>query len=65
MIISVFDYTLGKIIIKEVPENLLNNDWDTICADMGFSESCVYMLVDNDLNISINTKNNKSNIILT
>ena len=57
MKIAVLDYCIGEVIIKDVPESLENLDGDDICTQMGFKQSNVeYMIVDDQLPISIETK---------
>lgn len=57
MKIVILDYTIGEIIIKEVPEKWHLLDGEDIISEMGYRLSDVsYMIVDNNLSININTE---------
>lgn len=57
MKIAILDYQDGSIIIKDVPKELEELDGDDILTNMGFSQNSVeYMIVDDQLPISIETK---------
>jgi hypothetical protein len=57
MKIAILDYQDGSIIIKDVPKELEELDGDDILTNMGFSQNTIeYMIVDDQLPISIETK---------
>lgn len=57
MKIAILDYQDGSIVIKDVPKELEELDGDDILTNMGFSQnSTEYMIVDDQLPISIETK---------
>ncbi len=57
MKITILDYQDGSIIIKDVPKELEDLDGDDILTNMGFSQNYTnYMVVDDQLPISIETK---------
>lgn len=57
MKIAILDYQDGSIIIKDVPKELEELDGDDILTNMGFSQNSTnYMIVDDQLPISIETK---------
>ena len=57
MKIVILDYTIGEVIVKEVPEKWYLLDGDDIISEMGYRLSDVsYMIVDNNLSININTE---------
>lgn len=57
MKITILDYQNGSIIIKDVPRELEELDGDDILTNMGFSQnSTEYMIVDDQLSISIKTQ---------
>lgn len=65
MKIAVLDYSVGKIIIKDIPTSLKNLDSDDICSQMDFNQNNVeYMIVDDALPIDIDTKGCIANITL-
>lgn len=65
MKIAVLDYSVGKIIIKDIPTSLENLDSDDICSQMDFNQNNVeYMIVDDALPIDIDTKGCIANITL-
>lgn len=57
MKIVILDYQDGNIVIKDIPKYLEDLDGDDILTNMGFSQnSTEYMIVDDQLPISIETK---------
>ncbi len=57
MKIVILDYQDGSIIIKDVPKELEELDGDDVLTNMGFSKNSTnYMMVDDQLPISIETK---------
>lgn len=57
MKIVILDYQDGNIIIKDIPKELEDLDGDGILINMGFSQNSTnYMIVDDQLPISIETK---------
>lgn len=65
MKIAVLDYSVGKIIIKDIPTSLENLDSDDICSQMDFNQNNVeYIIVDDALPIDIDTKGCIANITL-
>ena len=65
MKIVVMDYCTGEIIIREVPVKYEELDGDNICTNMGFKQSNVeYMIVDDILNIDIDTESLTANITI-
>lgn len=57
MKIAVLEYSTGEVIIKDVPKELEELDGDDIAENMGFKASAVcYMIVGDNLHISINTQ---------
>ena len=57
MKITILDYQDESIIIKDVPKELEDLDGDDILTNMGFSQNYTnYMVVDDQLPISIETK---------
>lgn len=57
MKIVILDYQDGSIVIKDVPKDLEDLDGDDILTNMGFYQnSTEYMIVNNQLPISIETK---------
>ena len=65
MIIVVLDYSIGEVIIKEVPKELEELEGDDICTNMGFkmSNTC-YMITDDKLDINIDIKGCSSKLTL-
>lgn len=62
MIITIMDYSVGEVIIREVPKDFEELDGDDILTNMGYSMSNTnYMIADSDLNISIDVKGYSSN----
>ncbi len=62
MIIIIMDYSVGEVIIREVPKDFEELDGDDILTNMGYSMSNTnYMIADSDLNISIDVKGYSSN----
>lgn len=66
MIITILDYAVGEIIIKNVPKELEDLDGDDILISMGYNSmsSIDYMIVDNDLNVNIDTMGCSSKLTL-
>lgn len=65
MKIVILDFTKGVVTIEEVPEKWKLLDGDDIISEMGYRICNVdYMIVDNELPISIDTKECKLNINL-
>lgn len=65
MIITILNYTVGEVIIKNVPKELENLDGDDILINMGYSMSDTeFMVVDDDLTINIDTKDCSSKLTL-
>ena len=65
MIITILDYSVGEVIIKSVPKEYEELDGDDILTNMGYSMSSIdYMIVDNDLNVNIDTKGCSSKLTL-
>lgn len=57
MKIAVLDYECGNVIVKDIPKELEELDGDDICSEMGYKMSNVcYMIVEDSMHISINTK---------
>ena len=57
MKIAILDYQDGSITIKDVPKELQELDGDDVLTNMGFSQnSTEYMIADDQLSISIETK---------
>lgn len=65
MKIAVLEYYLGEVIIKDVPKELEELDGDDILTEMGFNAAATeYMIVKDDLNLTIDTKSSSSKILL-
>lgn len=65
MKIAVLDYSIGKIIIKDVPREYEDLDGDDICTNMDFKMSNVeYMVVDDILPIDIDTEGCTANLTI-
>ena len=65
MKIAILDFYKGEVIIKKVPEKWKLLDGDDIISEMGYRISNVdYMIVDNELSVSIGTEDCKLNINL-
>lgn len=65
MKIAVLEYYLGEVIIKDIPEELKELDSDDILTEMGFNIAATeYMIVDDDLKLTIDTKSSSSEITL-
>ena len=65
MIITILDYAVSEVIIKNVPKELEDLDGDDILTNMGYKLSNVeYMLSNDTLPISINTKYYSSKLTL-
>lgn len=65
MIITILDYNVGEVIIKEVPKELQELDGDDILTNMGYSMSNTeYMIVDDTLSLSVDTKYYSSKLTL-
>ncbi len=57
MKIVVLDYTVGEVIIKDIPKEYEKLDGDDILTNMGFSMSNTsYMVVYDELTININNQ---------
>lgn len=57
MKIAILDYQDGNITIKDVPKELEELDGDDVLTNMGFCQNTTeYMIVDDQLPISIETK---------
>lgn len=65
MKIVILDYSVGEVIIKDVPKELEELEGDDICTNMGFkmSNTC-YMIVDQELEININVKGCSSKLTI-
>lgn len=66
MIIVILDYNVGEVIIKTVPKEYEELDGDDIIINMGYNSmsSIDYMIVDNDLDVNIDTKGCSSKLTL-
>lgn len=66
MIAVILDYSVGEVIIKDIPQELEGlDDGDMILTDMGYKLSNIeYMIADNSLSISIDTKCYSSKLTL-
>lgn len=65
MKIAVLEYYLGEVVIKDIPKELEELDSDDILTEMGFNIAATeYMIVDNDLKLTIDTKSSSSEITL-
>ena len=57
MKIVVLDYTVGEVIIRDIPKEYEKLDGDDILTNMGFSMSNTnYMVVYDELTININNQ---------
>ena len=57
MKIVVLEYYLGEVIIKDIPKNIEDLDGDDILTEMGFNQSATeYMIVEDDLSLTIDTQ---------
>lgn len=57
MKIAILDFCKGEVIIEDVPEKWKLLDGDDIISEMGYRLSEVeYMVVRNDLDLTIDTK---------
>lgn len=57
MKIAILDYCVGDVTVKDVPENLRELDGDDILTEMGYRAADVeYMIIDNELPLSIETE---------
>ena len=57
MKIVVLDYTIGEVIIRDIPKEYEKLDGDDILTNMGFSMSNTnYMVVYDELTININNQ---------
>ena len=65
MKIVILDYSVGEVIIKDVPKELEELEGDDICTNMGFkmSNTCS-MIVDQELEININVKGCSSKLTI-
>ena len=65
MIIVILDYSIGEVIIKEVPQELQELDGDDILTNMGYSMNNIeYMISNNELLVNIDTKDCSSKLTL-
>lgn len=65
MKIVVLEYYLGEVIIKDIPKDIEDLDGDDILTEMGFNQGATeYMIVEDDLNLTINTQGCSSKITL-
>lgn len=65
MIIAILDYSVGEVIIKDVPKEYEELDGDDILTNMGYSMSnTCYMIVDDELDINIEIKGCSSKLAL-
>lgn len=65
MKIVVLDYTVGEVIIKDVPSELEELDGEYILTGMDFDiDNTAYMVVDDELPITIDTKGIASKMTL-
>ena len=65
MIITILDYNVGEVIIKNVPKEYEELDGDGLLTNMGYSMSNTeYMIVNNDLKVNIDTKGCSSKLTL-
>lgn len=65
MKIVILDYSVGEVIIKDVPKELEELEGDDICTNMGFKMSNIcYMIVDQELEININVKGCSSKLTI-
>ena len=57
MKIAILDFCIGEVIIEEIPKKLELLDGDNILSEMGYKISNVeYMIVEDDIDITIKTK---------
>lgn len=57
MKIAILDFCIGEVIIEEIPKKLELLDGDDILSEMGYKISNVeYMIVEDDIDITIKTK---------
>lgn len=57
MKIVVLEYYLGEVIIKDIPKDIEDLDGDAILTEMGFNQSATeYMIVEDDLSLTIDTQ---------
>jgi glycyl-tRNA synthetase alpha subunit len=65
MKIVVLEYYLGEVIIKDVPKDIQDLDGDDILTEMGFNQSATeYMIVEDDLSLTIDTQGCNSKMTL-
>lgn len=65
MIIVVLDYTVGDVTIKKVPKEFEGLDGDDILTNMGYKMSDTnYMITDDVMQVSIDTKGCSSKLTL-
>ena len=65
MKIVVLDYTVGEVIIKDVPSELEELDGEYILTGMDFDiDNTAYMVVDDELPITIDNKGIASKMTL-
>lgn len=66
MKIVVLEYYLGEVIIKDIPKDIEDLDGDDILTEMGFNQGATeYMIVDDELHLTINTKGCTSDTTLS
>jgi hypothetical protein len=65
MKIVVLEYYLGEVIIKDVPKDIEDPDGDDILTEMGFNQGATeYMIVEDDLSLTIDTQGCSSKITI-
>jgi glycyl-tRNA synthetase alpha subunit len=65
MKIVVLEYYLGEVIITDVPKDIQDLDGDDILTEMGFNQSATeYMIVEDDLSLTIDTQGCNSKMTL-
>lgn len=57
MKLAILNFTTGEVTIEEIPERWHLLDGDDIISEMGYRLSDVeYMIVDNQMNVTIDTE---------
>ena len=65
MKIVVLEYYLGEVIIKDIPKDIEDLDGDDILTEMGFNQGATeYMIVEDDLSLTIDTQGCSSKITI-
>lgn len=65
MKIVMLEYYLGEVIIKDVPKDIEDLDGDDILTEMGFNQGATeYMIVEDDLSLTIDTQGCSSKITI-